>query len=577
MVVPGENTGEPWRIRRTHGDGIEKSQQHDLGDSSSECDPQLIEDKHEALKKQRNDAYASAAVGIVHSILLKCAADVEPVEKVLNPKAQKRKEADILDPEVAPARKARSKFCSIMSDSSDAPNSKTKKPRSRAMVTTEPAHVMPHVAPSSSCKPLQEALVLGCAPSTPPMAFPASGIAGAEGLATEKTGGKGRPQVAVHILADQLWESLAISGEGSIFFGPKSMSQQRSLARYVNVAGQRIASEKNMERAAKLHEGRKKLQIMETLVRIYMNWQKRKSVSSGVPMFCNQWEAMMAYCNMEDDCVRAVKLICPFMWETRLAVLVCGDPAGLAEALTTRCLNENFVKSSSDKVLEVQVKYIRQGITLHLTSSPSLTICQTALRRFSGLFMEEGKYEGAVQDDLGELNLVLNLPSNPFDFEQAGRLTSILNSCEDSNMAQACVPIFRPFFVPLLQYYPQFGRPTLSNARDFAVSAASCEPFTAAFRHQSEQVLEQSGEITQDNIDVSKACKYACDNHFFFLNLDQRLLEMFREHRADQYEAPQHAVCTVTTGRLVVSVGWGLFQSGEASNTDHDDCQPHSP
>ena len=63
VSVPGDNEGVPWTLRRVRSSGLERQDELDIGDPDSELDPELINEKHMALKKQQDDAYNNATAG----------------------------------------------------------------------------------------------------------------------------------------------------------------------------------------------------------------------------------------------------------------------------------------------------------------------------------------------------------------------------------------------------------------------------------------------------------------------------------------------------------------------------------
>ena len=97
--MPGDTEGLPWRIRRVHGSGVEKVDEHDVGDSDSEVDAAIVEDKHETLLHMQEEAYSSATAGLVNKLLEECAAKAEEVEKVGKPKAAKKRQCPLIDVE----------------------------------------------------------------------------------------------------------------------------------------------------------------------------------------------------------------------------------------------------------------------------------------------------------------------------------------------------------------------------------------------------------------------------------------------------------------------------------------------
>ena len=65
-----------WKLRRVFGQDLSLQEEHDVGASDEEADPQSAEDKFEDLASERDTAYKAAAAGMVFSVFAKFAADV---------------------------------------------------------------------------------------------------------------------------------------------------------------------------------------------------------------------------------------------------------------------------------------------------------------------------------------------------------------------------------------------------------------------------------------------------------------------------------------------------------------------
>lgn len=241
--------------------------------------------------------------------------------------------------------------------------------------------------------------------------------------------GKGRPPLNIEALVDQLWDAIAVAEEGSVFFGPKAVSQQRSLQRYILQAGQRALQEKSEERLVELEMAKKKLMLMDSLVRIWMAWQKRKNMDSGVASFLQSWNAMVQFSQLSDGKQQAVSVRCGFMCDLRLQVLAMGDPTVLVTALASDVLAEQFgVEPTSRDICTLQEKYLKQGFVQLLTASKSQAECaagMAALCQTVGA-MEEGKIAAEVVEEVANLRTLLEPPLHQFDSSEAARVHTVV-------------------------------------------------------------------------------------------------------------------------------------------------------
>ena len=72
-----------------------------------------------------------------------------------------------------------------------------------------------------------------------------------------------------------------------------------------------MTSGKTPEKIPVYEHAKKTLQIMESLLKIYTQWQKPKSTEAGVAAFQLSWDAMKSFAT----CGVAVPVQCPFMSE----------------------------------------------------------------------------------------------------------------------------------------------------------------------------------------------------------------------------------------------------------------------
>ena len=245
----------------------------------------------------------------------------------------------------------------------------------------------------------------------------------------------GRRETQVDALAAQLWHGLMTCEEGSIYFGEKSLSQQRSMARYSIIAGQKILTERSAEKLQGWRLAKKKFEVMEQLVKIYIHWGKRKGRDLAASTFNFSWDAMLHFCAYTDREVPALVLQCPYMCDLKIQVQIASNNLQQV-ALALRCadLKKNFTVDEQDgDALTLQVKYIRQAITVSLTQARNLGDCKASLLALNkGLTADEPSYEAPVIEDLKKLALVLDPPLTNFNTEKTIAVKAALAHLDDS-------------------------------------------------------------------------------------------------------------------------------------------------
>ena len=181
--------------------------------------------------------------------------------------AAKGEKAQILDPEsmVETPSKALGGFFSIDSDSDDAPPAKKGKGSKGVVKVTTP-----------KSKGAQSRQVV----NTPKN----QGSKGQEHqVVTPEPAGPGRKAAPLYELADELWKTLRTADESSLFFGDRAIAQQRSLLRYASLAGQKLSTEKDAHLLAKFELARKKFQVMDSLVKMFLVGRSAREVNLRQP------------------------------------------------------------------------------------------------------------------------------------------------------------------------------------------------------------------------------------------------------------------------------------------------------
>jgi hypothetical protein len=154
-----------------------------------------------------------------------------------------------------------------------------------------------------------------------------SGAAGLEDAADEVGGdddeklrGRGAPKKDCIQMERTLWTDFRLADDRSLFFATNSDVQRRLLIRWTGTAKLKADSCKKPEDRA-LYEGcTKRLQIMETAVKIHRAWTHR----SGDPVkayyqFDVNWKSLLQFAESEP----AQTVECVFLFDFRLQTQVC--------------------------------------------------------------------------------------------------------------------------------------------------------------------------------------------------------------------------------------------------------------
>ena len=238
------------------------------------------------------------------------------------------------------------------------------------------------------------------------------------------------------------------------------MSQQRSVFRYINNAGANILSESNEEKKKTLHVAQKKLQILVNVIRIYISWQKRKSLEAGSSNFLSSWAALATFCELQTDDTPSLTLVCPMMYEIRLEAMTC-TPQGhtsLPKVLNRQPLQTQFIDQGNTKTIcELQVKYMSDAILHFLTAARSSADCRSGLlcglgKAYAGDALEG--LEAAVAEDLHDFMLIIGQGQSTTT-STGRKLGDVLQLMPKAAPAHNAA-VTRPYFLPLLLSYPQF-------------------------------------------------------------------------------------------------------------------------
>lgn len=97
---------------------------------------------------------------------------------------------------------------------------------------------------------------------------------------------------------------------------------QRCLKRYIATAAEEEAKAVG-EYAADICLQKRRLQYVESCVRLYQNWVSRTNNQTGAAKFMMAWSALHAFCAEKP----AVQFDCKFLWRVCLEVLTSERPS----------------------------------------------------------------------------------------------------------------------------------------------------------------------------------------------------------------------------------------------------------
>ena len=339
----------------------------------------------------------------------------------------------------------------------------------------------------------------------------------------------GRPSNPIEVIAEQLWKSLKTAGAGSLFFGEKSLSQLRSLQRYAVVAGQKMMTEKNTQTLQCLHLARKKIQVMDSLVRMFMAWQRRTGDNSAATAsFCRSWDAMLSFAKVAEDESPALRVECSFMYDLRLEVLATADHKKLLEAVVPKTLHEQYGFPSSWDVVCFQGKHIGQAITQCLVSSKSLADCKASLSYLAYVHEQmPGSFEKAISEDFIAFFRVVQPIRTAFMRQDVQGFKQLCESIPKVALAPNA-ELARPFFLPSLQTYPQFGKAIVREAHIALTHQENC-------LHFKELILEFTEIMQLENTRGPLEGAQLCDK--FAKGLETNLLVGLQEGCVVVFEA----------------------------------------
>lgn len=360
VLVPGSETGQPFKLRRSIKDEIEKEEEHDIG-SDGEFGIEVAEAKFADLNADADEAYENACVGMVADVLAQCA--MEDVEDT--PTKAKKGATNAKSSPLVPS--GRGGF-----ESDD-----EVEPRAGKLKKTGPSRRQAAVPTGSRSSAVPAGSRSSAVSSAPPgeRASPASKSDTAGEQTGRGAGGRdtrGRPEASIEELAANHMGRFAGPEAVQIYFGDIAVAQCRSISRYIAQATSKLLNLKG-DREVSMTLARKRLQVIESSSKMHQAWLARKQ-NRGAPVrvFLHEWNNLLVFCSSEPK----VDYKCEYMQDLYLQVL-CADPMHLNKAKL--CEGLRLSKLGGDEAVKAQATYFRQGVSCILQFDGTTAQAATSL------------------------------------------------------------------------------------------------------------------------------------------------------------------------------------------------------
>ena len=464
VVVPGTESGGPWKLQRGFASCVVHEQEHDC---DSDADPAAVQRKFDDLCEAREAAVKAAVVGMMASVLEQCAHEATEEDK----KVLKRRRGKAETPSAAHVGESLSSKrplagrglggC-VSDDSVDAPTSAKRRPQAKAYAYHR------HAPSGGAAQPAEGASKSG-----------ANAIAADDASCdSEAARRRGRPAKSVEDVIRQLRAQFVTAGEESIFFGERAGTQLRCLNRYAVQAGQKLLGAAGRGLEPVFEKARKECQVMEHGVKLALKWKARKSPQIGVQEFLPAWHQLQTFCESDPR----TPLKCHHLSLLYFQVL-CSDlqtpdfPAELHRAKVQSCLPT--LASSMEEVAQLQRRLVTEACIFRLATLPptlptvgsagqparlDTSTASGALLPLLDCLLKEGnagEFSKDLLQEARELRCLLQEPNaaDLLDSEVAEQLRSALQAVGDG---QGPDP---PRLAQLLMRYPASGQAILGKAR----------------------------------------------------------------------------------------------------------------
>jgi hypothetical protein len=316
VLVNGDDGEGPWDVERRSGGRFEKDSEESVGSSGGE--EEVATDKFQTMRKKSRQQFAELAQGAMMDVLSAVVMTEEDHTKERDREQRRKGMAK------KRAKKARSAdhhkrrgflVMDISSDASDSEEDAT--PHKKARMSRVSRDGGENNAASPSSKPAESEEVGNAAgSSSASMSSVIVAIGDDDGRK-----GAGAPSKDCLAMEAKLWKEFDTADEHSVFFCKASEVQKRLLVRWSNTARTRAASANDTSKKNLFEASGKRLQIMESGIKIHRAWQLRTGCQNKALIeFDSQWKVLEQFASSTP----AQPFRCDFLWRLRLQIMA--DP-----------------------------------------------------------------------------------------------------------------------------------------------------------------------------------------------------------------------------------------------------------
>jgi hypothetical protein len=318
VLVPGDDGDGPYDLERRSGVRNEHDQEESVGSSGG--DEEIAASKYENLAAKQNLLHAEAAQGAMQSVLMEFELDAEAQELELERMRKRKKTRKKIKQNVADLlRGPKSFFGGDASSGSDAADTGTSKvikklPKTGARNKCDQSTV-PIVKVRGEAASGEEHAAQGSAETCVVVAGEAA--AGDE----DDKRSRGAPKKDCLQMEKTLWGDFQTADERSMFFSSSSDVQRRLLIRWAGTAKLKAASSTHHDERVVYERCTKRLQIMETVVKIHRGWTQRTGDHiKAYHQFDSSWNSLLQFA----QCEPPEPIACPFLYDFRLQTQAFG-------------------------------------------------------------------------------------------------------------------------------------------------------------------------------------------------------------------------------------------------------------
>ena len=378
VAIPGEQQGRPWRLRREHSTGTKKDEVYEDGSDADGVEEGQAEEKFEDLKAEESEQYSAAVSGMSMLELIAQHAKTQAMSQN-DDVGQVEPEKNDANGSMGMGRisQGRRRGGFQFSDSEDDRKGSRRPRGNKGGKNSKGVKVhkgsMNKSGNQAAAKRGGGGGAARSAPS-PNSAKPTPAQIGAASAATsaaaeandDKKGGLGRkPRPLCETVAQQV-DIFRLGSSVSLHFGEQRATALRAIRRYIAAANTKLAGVLSAQQQKESEELKKQLMVIETAMKLFNDWNLKKTLSAGVAQFKKDWDSLLVFC--EADPVFPIR--CNFMWELHLKVCAHDKISDVANLLLLSRLQQHM-EGDKTKLEQIQRKYVLVSISKSLESECS--------------------------------------------------------------------------------------------------------------------------------------------------------------------------------------------------------------